>query len=116
MKSVAFIAMMLCGCSLRPVMRTSLWLPTVKLDADQCIAIDRAYIGWSATAIASGVLSGGGGLVAGVLPETTPREATGGVSLGLAVITAVSGFVAMQKARQYTAGCTTNVGGNVAQE
>lgn len=86
-------------------------IPPVTYTAQQCISLDNKQIGWTATAAAFGVLSGGSGLTTAFFSDSTPRYITGSISVLMAVGIVVSGYLSKAYGKEYADNCTVNVGG-----
>lgn len=80
-------------------------------DQYECDRLDGAATGWTATSVVAGVLGGGAGITTTILDQQTPRWATGSVTVGLAAISALSGYLSTHYAARYTQRCTLNTGG-----
>jgi len=123
------VASIFCGCgtlSLRPVQpdhalrkaevtqKLGVDAPTLDTalaaDSAHCNALDNTVTGLTATSIGLGVLSGGSGLTA-LLTDAVPQKATGGVTLGLAVLTSTFAYLTTSFSQKYTRQCAVNVGG-----
>ena len=100
-------ALLVTGCSLRPSTRAT---ATAMLSVDDCRKLDRAVMGWTGATIGLGVASGSTG-VASALTGDIPRYVTGGVSVALAITSAVATYLSSAYAKQYVDGCTSNRGG-----
>ncbi len=80
------------------------------LDQKQCDSLDNTVTGLTASSIALGVLTGGSGLTA-LLTDAVPPKATGGVTLGLAVLTSTFAYLTTAFSQTYTRKCAVNLGG-----
>ena len=104
---VVIYALLATGCSLRPSTRAT---ATAMLSVDDCRKLDRSVMGWTGATIGLGVASGSTG-VASALTGDIPRYVTGGVSVALAITSAVATYLSSAYAKQYVDGCTSNRGG-----
>ena len=77
-------------------------------DPANCAALDRNVLGWTGVSIASGILSGGGGLTSLLTDDNVARYAVGGVGLGLAVVVGVSSYLSTSYSQRYVQECTVN--------
>ena len=104
---IACLLLALSGCSLRPTTRST---AAATLSVDDCRKLDRSVVGWTGATIGLGVASGSAG-IASTLTGEIPRYVTGGVSVALAITSAVSTYMSTTYARRYVDGCTSNRGG-----
>ncbi len=96
-----------CAFTLRSTIRNTMQVAATSTPAE-CDKIDSQYVGWTATTVVSGVLSGGSGL-SSIFTESTPRYVVGGVGVSLAAVTALSTFMGTHYAQKYTRLCVTGV-------
>jgi len=105
-----FLLIFLSGCgslTLRPAVSHNMMLGATALGTPvECDRMDSKYVGWTATTIVAGVLSGSSGL-GSIFTESTPRYVVGGVGAGLAAITALSAFIGTHYAQRFTRLCST---------
>lgn len=77
---------------------------------EQCNALDTKVTALTATSISLGIAGGGSG-VATLFAPTTSRYITGGISLGVAMVTAGTSYASTHEAQRYARECAVNVGG-----
>ena len=104
---VVYLLLATTGCALRPITRST---ATATLSVDDCRKLDKAVVGWTGATIGLGIASGSTG-IASTLTGEIPRYVTGGVSVALAITSAVSTYLSTTYARRYVDGCTSNRGG-----
>lgn len=80
-------------------------------DQAECDALDGKVTGWTATSVVLGAISGGGGLTTVLTDDTTARYVVGGVGIGVAVLTALSAYLATSYSQKYARRCAVNLGG-----
>lgn len=78
----------------------------------ECTRLDRDVVGWSATGVVVGVLGGGSGITTAFFDAKTPRYITGGISVTLGALSALSGYMVARSTKKYAERCTVNTGGN----
>lgn len=113
-----FLFLLLAGCHLQPSVRPAPRPEYLKYTFqpppatwEECVARNRAAVGWTATGVVLGVLGGSSGVSASFFNDNTPRYVTGAISLGLGALTALAGFMASYSAKAYAERCTVNTGG-----
>lgn len=83
---------------------------TLLAEQAECDSLDNKVLGWTATVVVAGVLSGGSG-VTSLFTEQVPRYVVGGVGVVLAAVSALSAYLSTQFAQRYARRCTVNTGG-----